>query len=224
MAGIPRFPLVAATVAYAGLQWWGRTYGATRAERRAPMPGDELIRSPQTIATHAITIPAPPEEVWPWLVQMGWHRAGWYTARWVDVLFFPTNRPSADHILEEHQKLQVGDLIPDGPPEAACGFVVEAVEPGQHLVLQSTSHLPLTWRARGLAGVCWTWSFQLRLADDPAAPGRRCTRLVFRWRAKTAPGWLTAAAHLLIVPADAVMSRSMLHGIRDRAAGAVHAP
>lgn len=219
MSGARRLPLVAAVAAYAGLQWWGRTYGATRSERRAPMPGDELIRSPQTVATHAVTIPAPPEEVWPWLAQMGWHRGGWYTARWVDVLFFPANQRSADRILAEHQELRVGDLIPDGPPETECGFVVEEVEPGHHLVLQSTSHLPLTWRARGLAGICWTWSFRLGPADDPSAPGRRSTRLVFRWRARTAPGWLTAAAQVLIVPADAVMSRSMLHGIRDRAAG-----
>ena len=84
---------------YACLQWLGRAYGSTRRERRAAMPGDDLVRCPQTVATHAVTLPAPPEQVWPWLAQVGWHRGGWYTARWVDALLFPANAPSAEGIL-----------------------------------------------------------------------------------------------------------------------------
>ena len=115
---------------YACLQWLGRTYGATRRERARPMPGDGLVCSPQTVATHAVTIPAPPDQVWFWLAQMGWRRGGWYTARWVDALMFPANAPSADRILVEHQRLEVGDFIPDVPPETKCGFVVREVRPG----------------------------------------------------------------------------------------------
>jgi hypothetical protein len=198
---------------YLALQWLGRTYGATRAERRTPMPGDDLVRGPQTWATHAITIPAPTDRVWPWLVQVGWHRAGWYTARWVDVLLFPANAPSVDRILEQYQHLEIGDVIPDGPPETECGFVVRDVRPGSLLLLESTSHLPLQWRIRGLAGLCWTWCFVLSPVDTDAG---QATRLVFRWRARTSPWWLTAGANLLIIPADFVMSRDMLHGLRDR--------
>ena len=222
--------VVALTVVggYSGLQWLGRTYGSSRQERRRTMPGDDLVRCPQTVATHAVTIPAPPEEVWHWLAQVGWHRGGWYTARWVDDLLFPANAPSADRIVPDFQQLGVGDFVPDGPPEAECGFVVREVDPGAHLVLFSSSHLPLSWRTRGLAGVSWTWAFVLTPVETPTGPG---TRLVFRWRARTAPWWLTAGANLCVVPADFVMSRDMLRGLRRRATqdpgrvrGGLHAP
>jgi hypothetical protein len=188
----------------------GRTYGATGTERRRPLPGDQLVRRPQTIATHAATIGAPPEEVWPWLVQVGWHRGGWYTPRWVDALLFPANRPSADRVRPELQDLAVGSFVPDGPPETACGFVVRDLEAGERLVLQSDSHLPLSWRRSGRAAVDWTWSFVLM----PDADG---TRLLFRWRARTRPWWLTAAVHAFVVPADLLMSWGMLRGINRRA-------
>ncbi|GAA1059254.1 hypothetical protein [Agromyces bracchium] len=196
---------------FAALQWYGRTYGSTAAERSARLPGDEIVDRPQIVATHAATIDAPPDEVWPWLVQVGWHRGGWYTPRWVDVLLFPANRPSAGSIHPEFQGLVAGDFIPDGPPETECGFIVREISPGERLLLESTTHLPLSWRQRGLARLRWTWCFRLTPVD-----GGRATRLVFRWRARTAPWWLTLGAHLFIVPADFVMSRGMMRGLQER--------
>ena len=73
--------------------------GRPPAERAAALPGDELVVDPQIVCTHAVTIAAGADRIWPWLVQMGWHRGGWYTARWVDRLLFPANRASADRIL-----------------------------------------------------------------------------------------------------------------------------
>jgi hypothetical protein len=94
----PLLLLVAA--GYAALQWLGRNAGATRIERTKALPGDALIDEPLVVrTTHAITIAAPPEHVWPWLAQMGWGRGGWYTARWVDRLLFPANGPSAARIV-----------------------------------------------------------------------------------------------------------------------------
>ena len=191
----------------------GGSSGSTRAERRRLLPGDELVSPARIVATHAATLPAPPEDVWPWLLQVGWHRGGWYTPRWVDVLMFPDNLPSADRIQPALQDLRVGDWVPDGPPDTACGFVVREVAPARHLVLESTTHLPRTWRERGIARVHWTWAFVLEPVDGSA------TRLVFRWRARTRPWWLTAAVNGLVVPADLLMSRGMLRGLARRVAG-----
>jgi hypothetical protein len=108
--------LAGLAVGYAGLQWLGRSYGSTREEQDRPLPGDYCTPKPMAVTTHAITIDAPPERVWPWLVQMGWGRGGWYTARWVDRALFPKNGPSADRIVPELQDLKVGDAVLDGPP------------------------------------------------------------------------------------------------------------
>jgi hypothetical protein len=201
---------VAASAVAAG-QWLGRTAGSTRAERRRPLPGDELVGSPTWVTNHAITIPAPPGQVWPWLVQMGWHRGGFYTAEWVDRLLFPANWPSATELVPELQRpLSVGDQIPDGPPGTAW-YVVEQVDPPHLLVLHSTTHLPATWRDRLGVSIDWTWTFVL---DDDGDGG---TRLQLRVRAWTRPWWLTAAYVATLVPADAIMAGSMLAGIRRRA-------
>jgi hypothetical protein len=118
MRNLPRgaTAAVAAAGGYAVLYRLGQTWGATAQEQRQALAGDDLLPDATAWTTHAITIAAPPSAVWPWLVQMGWDRAGWYTYRWVDRLLFPANGPSATHILPEHQQLQVGDRVPDGPP------------------------------------------------------------------------------------------------------------
>jgi hypothetical protein len=200
----------AAVAGEAALIRLGRTYGSTARERDLVLPGDRIVGRPQVVTDHAVTIDAPPEAVWPWLLQMGWGRGGWYTARWVDRLLFPANGPSADRIVPELQDLAVGDFIPDGPPETECGMIVEQLEPERVLVLHSTSHLPLSWRDR--AELDWSWAFVLRPLDD----GRR-TRFHFRSRWTTAPWWFTLGGRLVVVPADFVMARAMLRGVKQRA-------
>lgn len=195
---------------YAVLHRLGRTYGSTAAERRASMPGDDVVGRPQFTSTHGITIDAPPERVWPWLVQMGWHRAGWYTARWVDRMLFPENWPAAERIIAEHQQLAVGDFIPDGPPDTECGFTVVELEANRHLVLHSTTHLPPVWRRERGARMSWTWVFVLQPLDG----GR--TRFLYRVRGWVRPPWI-AALYWAGAPADFVMARDMLRGIEERA-------
>lgn len=203
--------LGAAGIAEVGLIGLGATYGSTPSERAMTLPGDDIVVEPTVVTNHAITITADPSVVWPWLVQMGWGRAGWYTARWVDRLLFPANGPSADHLVDEFQDLAVGDFVPDGPPHTRAGFTVTELIPERTLVLHSTSHLPAAWRRRNMARVDWSWSFHLQPLDD----GR--TRYLIRSRWVTAPWWLTVGGWLAIVPADFVMARSHLHGVRARA-------
>ena len=189
-----------ATSVYVALHWLGRTYGSTREERAAALPGDNVVADPHLVTTHAISIGSPPERVWPWLVQMGWHRGGWYTARWVDQLLFPNNGPSADRIVTELQHLELGDFVPDGPPETECGFVVEALDVNRSLVLHSTTHLPLSWRERSGAQLDWSWAFILQPLDR----GQR-TRFLFPYA----------------LPACTVLGSAGLPG-RDRARGFRH--
>jgi hypothetical protein len=203
----------AGAAAVAASQWLGRTWGSTPAERRRRLPGDELVEDPTIVTTHAITIMAAPQRVWPWLVQMGWHRGGWYTARWVDRLLFPANWPSATTLVPALQApLVPGDRLPDGPPGTA-EFVVAHAEPPRLLVLHSMSHIPVAWRRWLGAGSAfdWVWSFAL----DETGDGR--TRLLLRTRARTAPWWFTAAYVAVLVPADYIMAGSMLRGLRVRA-------
>jgi hypothetical protein len=197
-------------LAEAALIRLGQIYGSTREERAMHLPGDRIVPDPQVVTNHAITIGAPPDRVWPWLVQMGWHRAGWYTARWVDKLLFLLNWPSANRIIPELQHIEVGDFIPDGAPETKCGLVVEQLDPGRAMALHSTSHLPLSWREK--ASLDWSWVFVLLPLDE----GQR-TRFLFRSRWVTAPWWFTLVGWLVVVPTDFMMSRDMLHGVKQRA-------
>jgi hypothetical protein len=91
-------------------------WGATEAETRRVLPGDqpENQQGHRVVSTRAITIDAPPESVWPWLVQMGSGRAGFYTHEWVERLLFITyaDGHSATRIHPEWQDLQVGDKVP----------------------------------------------------------------------------------------------------------------
>jgi hypothetical protein len=209
---------IAGTVAgYCGLQRLGRAYGATRDEHRRSLPGDDLCVAPQATTTHAVTIDAPPRLVWPWLVQMGWGRGQWYTARWVDRLFFPDNGPSAERVVPEWQHLEIGDRLLDGPPDAKCAFVVRSLQPERHLVLHSREHLPPGWAERYGASIDWSWAFVL-----DGLPRER-TRLIVRSRVHLEPWWVEAFYLALVVPADFVMSRQMLHGVKTRAESATAA-
>jgi hypothetical protein len=201
----------AATVgAYAVLHRLGSVSGSTADERCRALPGDDLIARPSLVTNHAATLEAPPEQVWPWLTQVGWHRGGWYTPRWVDRLLFPDNWPSAQRLDPDLVRdLRHGDRIPDGPPGTA-EFVVEVAEAPSVLVLHSRSHLAPGWDEKFGASLDWVWTFAL----DPAPGGR--TRMLVRNRGRVRPGWLDLAYRAAIVPADHVMTRGMFRGLGER--------
>jgi hypothetical protein len=204
--------------AWAVLQHLGRCAGSTSAERRAERPGDDLVRAPQLVTDHAVTIGASAAQIWPWLTQMGWHRGGYYTPRWVDRLLFPDNWPSLDRLDPELVRdLRVGSVVPDGPPGTAAYRVAE-VDPPRVLVLRSTTHVPPGWDRRFGAAIVWTWSF---LVDE--RPGGT-TRVHLRVRGRMSPWWFAALYVGLVPPADYVMAVGMLRGLRRRAERAGPAP
>lgn len=84
----------------------------TRAEVESPMPGDDLVESADAVMDRAFTISAAPNEVWPWLVQLGKGRAGWYLPRHVE-RFVPPGRRAVRHVNTRWQDLELGDVIPD---------------------------------------------------------------------------------------------------------------
>jgi hypothetical protein len=90
------------------LRPWELRWGATDDEVRRPMPGDEIVERPTFNATRAVTVKAPPSMIWPWIVQIGFGRAGWYTYDLLDNF----GRPSARRIVPEFQQIRVGDVIP----------------------------------------------------------------------------------------------------------------
>src|SRR3954452_16755071 len=123
--------------AVAGARRLGRRSGVSDAELGRVLPGDELIARPRHTIDRATTLPAPPEAVWPWLVQLGKERGGWYMPSWLEPLI--VRRPetkAATGIVPELQHVGVGDEIPDyGPGEPV--FRAERVDPPHALVYSS---------------------------------------------------------------------------------------
>jgi hypothetical protein len=211
MASVVRYAAVSALIGYGAVQALGRRAGSTAQERRMRVPGDEMVARPQLRTDHAITIDAPPAEIWPWLTHMGWHLGGYYTPHWVDRLLFSENWPSLPPPgPRADARLGGGDTIPDGPPGTAW-YVVAEVDAPHTLVLRSDTHLPPGWRDRFGATIDWTWSLRLRELSDGQA------RLLSRVRGRTAPWWVTAIYCATIVPADYITARGMLRGIKQRA-------
>jgi hypothetical protein len=206
----PTTALVGATATYLILHRLGTTSGSTAEERGRLLPGDDLIDAPTLVTNHAATLSAPPEAVWPWLTQVGWHRGGWYTPRWVDRVLFPDNWPSAENLDPALVRdLRPGDRIPDGPPGTA-EFAVEIADAPRMLVLHSRTHLPPGWDVRFGASLDWVWTFAL----DADLSGR--TRLLIRNRGRVHPAWIDLAYRAVIVPADHVMTRGMFRGLEQR--------
>ena len=141
--------------------------GASRGEppprRQAPgLPATNCSPTRTSSPRRAITVGAPPDAVWPWLVQMGSGRGGAYTYDWIENLF-GLGMNSADEILPQFQQLAVDDVLPVGPN--GPGMRVKILEPGRALVFRSVDGN-------------WVWAFHLR----PAAAG---TRLISRNRIAT---------------------------------------
>jgi hypothetical protein len=136
---------------------------ATPAEVTAPRPGDDIVPEADVVMDRAFTVEADPEAVWPWIVQLGKHRAGWYLPRSVEHLV-PRSRRAAREVLSQWQGLAVGDVVPDWGGQDAT-FEVAAIEPARHLVYRSTrGHTNLSWALTlGAQGASTRLHLRLRL-------------------------------------------------------------
>ena len=167
-------------------------WGATDDEVARPLPGDDIVESPTFNATRAVTIDARPEHIWPWLVQIGLGRAGWYSYDWIDNL----GRPSAERIVPELQHLAVGDLVPMSP-DGKVGLWVKDFEPDRWM---------LWWDRKG--DVSWLWFL------DSVGDSR--THLITRVRVRYR--WISAGIlfSLAMDVGDIVMMRKCMLGIKRR--------
>lgn len=226
--------LVAAMAGGYLLRRQGLRWGATDEEVHKPLAGDAVVAHPMLETTHALTVDASSEEIWPWLVQMGHYRAGFYADRsWWDRYSDKYLRslgrkeaqasgygfrevPSADRIMPEFQDLKEGETVLDGPPGTAF-FVVRLLEPNRALVLYSDSHLrllvPRVIREDPRYGINgeFSWAFVL----EEKAPGS--TRLILRTRARWGPRLYRAlTTPFILVGGEFFTTRKMLHGIKRR--------
>jgi hypothetical protein len=184
----------AGLLAYAKLvRPWALRWGATEEEAARPLPGDEVVAKADFVATRAITIDAPPDQVWPWLVQIGSGRAGWYTYDRIDNV----GVPSATEILPALQRLAVGDLIPMVAGKD-IGLRVKELEPRRRM---------LWWDEQG--EYSWEWLL------EPIDP--QTTRLLQRLRVTRHPWTRKMLYELAAANGDVVMQRKLLRGIKQRA-------
>jgi hypothetical protein len=176
---------------------WMDRWGATEEEIAAALPGDELIPEPASFVNRAVTIQAAPEEIYPWIVQLGAGKGGYYSYSWLETNLLRCPIVNADRIHPEWQDLKVGDevkMCPNefGPPP----YTVALVEPNRAIVLGHQED------GRWVE----VWQFILEPQPDGSS------RLITRSRSLMSGGFWTA-----IHPGIFIMERGMLLGIKERA-------
>jgi hypothetical protein len=188
-----------------------RRFGGPEGDEARALPGDALIPDALGQMTHGVTIHATPEAVWPWLVQMGCHRAGFYAIDLLD----NGGVQSAREVHPEWQRLAIGDVIP-ATPDGDDGFEVLAIEPHRTLLLGGLFDVDANRQiafASPRPARFWhiTWAFVLERLDDGT------TRLLVRARAAFPPSEKWHAAW--IRPVHALMQTSQLRHLAARAEG-----
>jgi hypothetical protein len=198
-------------LSYSAFIWpWMMRWNASDAEITTPLLGDELVADATEQTTKAVTIDAPPEAIYPWLLQLGVDRGGMYSHDWLENLFL-LNVHSTNCIVPELQELKVGDFISFLPPDyfisPGPGVYIMQLVPNRALIgcygMDGTPPEPCTS----------TWQFVLKPQADVA------TRLIVRTRTLSTGSAFTMELAKLFTPVPFIMERGMLLGLKARAEG-----
>jgi hypothetical protein len=196
-------------VALTATRRWHQHWGATDQEITKPLPGDDLIPAAKLDSTHAITIHAPADQIWPWLAQMGYgDRAGTYSYD----LFERSAGRNLYQVDPDLGPLAAGGTMPFAP---GMPMTVASADPPRALVLWQVTSAGKAIDPAGSWGddhVAWSWAFVLEPVDAAT------TRLLIRMRVSYQPAAKWAPyMWLLVEPAHFVMGRRQLLGLRQRA-------
>ena len=189
---------VLTVIAIALLTPWMDRWGATETEIAATFPGDELVPEPASFVNHAITINAPAEDIYPWIVQLDANKGGWYSYTWLEGLM-NCRMINADRIHEEWQNLRVGDevhMCPDQPVPPP--YTIAQIHVNRAIVMGHQEN--------------GKWVDLYQFVILPQENGT--SRLIIRTRTMAVGGFWT-----VIHPGIFIMERGMLNGIKDRVEG-----
>lgn len=201
--------LLLAVIFIVGFGGWRNTWGATQQEVSMPLPGDSLIAGHSVRTTRAITINAPPGEVWPWILQMGQRRGGFYTHTAFENLMGLKIR-NAWEIVPAWQSRQVGDTLFLAPGSEAVMRIAELI-PDSALVLSTILPDSLSQKAPSLDAVWgFVWAFTLHPGPKPGT-----TRFVIRESIEATS--LSGVLNTLVEMSAWVMESGTLRGVKIRA-------
>lgn len=214
---------IVAAVAISAALWmlrrWAMTWGTTPQDLRRVWPGDELSPEACHVATRAISIAAPSDEVWSWIVQIGQDRAGFYSYAWLENLFLRA-MPVVDRIVPEWQRRSIGDMVWMAPRDRYHGQARQTIvrlDPGRVLALASPADWGRLIRHERNAGGTWTF---IVVPDGPHA-----SRLIVRSRGPARPSLGVRLFRTLVFdPAHFIMERGMLRRIKMLAEHAAATP
>jgi len=208
--------LVAAATAFIvtyilAIRPWHLRWGSADEEVELSLPGDDLVANAKLRATHAITINASPAQIWPWLVQIGQGRGGFYSYDWIENAM-GLDIHTADQILSECQDLKVGDLIPLSEDE--FGVPVAILEPQKSLVLHGDTRVPGPGNAPIMKEgdyMATVWGFHLIPQEDGNT--RLVERIFIDWNESPLN---TFFYRVFLEPGSFIMEQKMLRGIKAR--------
>lgn len=194
---------------------WYFNWGATATEIARTLPGDELAPKAATVTTRALTVNAPPEKIWPWLVQVGFKRAGWYNYDWLNRLMgaaeYVDGHRSAWRIVPELQHLKVGDYI---RIHLQGGFYVAALQEGRFLALWSGTDLA-TGKPIALGQPLPVRYLQNTLTVALVPKDAATTRLIVRERVEASEK--LGGVWSVIEPGVALQETGFMRGLKVRA-------